>query len=139
MLELVNVSAAYGSVPAISNVAIEVGAGEAVGLLGANGAGKSTTLRAISGLVKVSSGKIIFDGVDVASMPPHRIPELGIAHVPEGRQVFPEMTVQENLEIGAFVPKARTERSRSLQACPQPYVPCTTDVRKWALAPRSSR
>jgi branched-chain amino acid transport system ATP-binding protein len=115
MLELVNVSAAYGSVPAISNVAIEVGAGEAVGLLGANGAGKSTTLRAISGLVKLSAGKVTFDGIDVASLPPHRIPELGIAHVPEGRQVFPEMTVQENLEIGAFVPKARTERSRSLE------------------------
>jgi branched-chain amino acid transport system ATP-binding protein len=115
MLELVNVTAAYGSVPAISNVAIEVGAGEAVGLLGANGAGKSTTLRAISGLVKLSAGKVTFDGIDVASLPPHRIPELGIAHVPEGRQVFPEMTVQENLEIGAFVPKARTERSRSLE------------------------
>jgi len=115
MLKLANVSAAYGSVPAISNVAIEVGAGEAVGLLGANGAGKSTTLRAISGLVKVSSGKVTFDGVDVASMPPHRIPELGIAHVPEGRQVFPEMTVQENLEIGAFVPKARAERARTIE------------------------
>ena len=115
MLELVDVSAAYGSVPAISNVAIEVGAGEAVGLLGANGAGKSTTLRAISGLVKLSAGKVTFDGIDVASLPPHRIPELGIAHVPEGRQVFPEMSVQENLEIGAFVPKARTERSRSLE------------------------
>ena len=115
MLELIDVSAAYGSVPAISNVAIEVGAGEAVGLLGANGAGKSTTVRAISGLVKLSAGKVTFDGIDVASLPPHRIPELGIAHVPEGRQVFPEMTVQENLEIGAFVPKARTERSRSLE------------------------
>jgi branched-chain amino acid transport system ATP-binding protein len=115
MLELANVSAAYGSVPAISNVAIEVGAGEAVGLLGANGAGKSTTLRAISGLVRVSSGKVTFDDVDVASMPPHRIPELGIAHVPEGRQVFPEMTVQENLEIGAFVPKARAERAHTIK------------------------
>jgi branched-chain amino acid transport system ATP-binding protein len=115
MLELSNVSAAYGSVPAISNVAIEIAAGEAVGLLGANGAGKSTTLRAISGLVKLSSGKVTFDGVDVASLPPHKIPELGIAHVPEGRQVFPEMTVQENLEIGAFVPKAKAERSRSME------------------------
>ena len=115
MLKLSNVSAAYGSVPAISNVAIEIGAGEAVGLLGANGAGKSTTLRAISGLVKLSSGKVTFDGIDVASLPPHRIPELGIAHVPEGRQVFPEMTVQENLEIGAFVPKARAERASSME------------------------
>ena len=115
MLKLSNVSAAYGSVPAISNVAIEIGAGEAVGLLGANGAGKSTTLRAISGLVKLSAGKVTFDGVDIASLPPHRIPELGIAHVPEGRQVFPEMTVHENLEIGAFVPKAKAERARSME------------------------
>jgi branched-chain amino acid transport system ATP-binding protein len=115
MLKLAGVSAAYGSVPAISNVAIEIGAGEAVGLLGANGAGKSTTLRAISGLVRLSSGKVSFDGVDVASLAPHRIPELGIAHVPEGRQVFPEMTVQENLQIGAFVPRAKAERARTME------------------------
>ena len=115
MLELKGVSAAYGSVPAISHVSINVGAGEAVGLLGANGAGKSTTLRVISGLVGLSSGSITFDGVDVGALPPHKIPELGIAHVPEGRQVFPEMTVQENLEIGAFVPKAKAERARTIE------------------------
>src|SRR5215468_1281483 len=114
MLKLEGVSASYGSVPAIANVSIEIGEGEAVGLLGANGAGKSTTLRAISGLVRLSSGRITFDGTDVASLSPYRIPELGIAHVPEGRQVFPEMTVQENLEIGAYVPKASAERARSL-------------------------
>jgi branched-chain amino acid transport system ATP-binding protein len=115
MLKLANVSAAYGSVPAITNVSIEIGEGEAVGLLGANGAGKSTTLRAISGLVKLSTGSVTFAGTDVTSLPPYRIPELGIAHVPEGRQVFPEMTVQENLEIGAFVPKARAERARTME------------------------
>jgi branched-chain amino acid transport system ATP-binding protein len=115
MLELKGVSASYGSVPAISNVSIEIGEGEAVGLLGANGAGKSTTLRAISGLVKRSSGSVRFAGTDLASLPAHRIPELGIAHVPEGRQVFPEMTVQENLEIGAYTPKARAERARTLE------------------------
>jgi branched-chain amino acid transport system ATP-binding protein len=113
MLQLAGVSASYGSVPAIHDVSIEIGEGEAVGLLGANGAGKSTTLRAISGLVKMS-GTITFAGVNLASLPPHRVPELGIAHVPEGRQVFPEMTVQENLEIGAYVPKAKLERSRTL-------------------------
>ena len=113
MLKLAGVSASYGSVPAIHNVSIEIGEGEAVGLLGANGAGKSTTLRAISSLVK-RSGTITFAGTALASLPPHRIPELGIAHVPEGRQVFPEMTVQENLEIGAYVPKAKAERSRTL-------------------------
>ncbi len=115
MLKLDGVSASYGSVPAISDVAIEVGAGEAVGLLGANGAGKSTTLRAISGQVKLSKGFVTFDGVDLTSLPPYRIPELGIAHVPEGRQVFPEMTVQENLEIGAYVPKARADRAQTMQ------------------------
>jgi branched-chain amino acid transport system ATP-binding protein len=108
------VSASYGSVPAIHDVSIEIGEGEAVGLLGANGAGKSTTLRAISGLVRLTSGTITFAGTNLATLPPHKIPELGIAHVPEGRQVFPEMTVQENLEIGAYVPKAKAERSSSL-------------------------
>ncbi|MEH2485996.1 ABC transporter ATP-binding protein [Bradyrhizobium sp. AZCC 2230] len=114
MLELKGVSAVYGAVPAISQVSIRVNAGEAVGLLGANGAGKSTTLRAISGLVRLTSGIISFDGIDLASLPPHKVPELGIAHVPEGRQVFPEMSVQENLEIGAFVPKAKVERAKTM-------------------------
>jgi branched-chain amino acid transport system ATP-binding protein len=114
VLKLSGVGASYGSVPAISNVSIEIGEGEAVGLLGANGAGKSTSLRVISGLVKMTAGSIIFAGTNLASLPPHRIPELGIAHVPEGRQVFPEMTVQENLEIGAYVPKAKAERGRTL-------------------------
>ena len=115
MLKLSGVSAAYGSVPAISNVSIEIGEGEAVGLLGANGAGKSTTLRAISGLVKLSTGSVTFAGTDLKSLPAYRIPELGIAHVPEGRQVFPEMTVEENLEIGAFVPKAKAVRAETMQ------------------------
>jgi branched-chain amino acid transport system ATP-binding protein len=114
MLELSGVSASYGSVPAISNVSIAIGEGEAVGLLGANGAGKSTTLRVVSGLVRLSAGNVTFAGTNLATLPPYRIPELGIAHVPEGRQVFPDMTVQENLEIGAYVPKAKAERARSL-------------------------
>ncbi len=115
MLSLSAVSAGYGAVPAVAGVSIEVGEGEAVGLLGANGAGKSTTLRAISGLVRLTSGTISFSGTDTASLPPYRITELGIAHVPEGRQVFPEMTVQENLEIGAYVPKAKAERNQTLE------------------------
>jgi branched-chain amino acid transport system ATP-binding protein len=115
MLSLSGVSASYGSVPAVAGINIEIGEGEAVGLLGANGAGKSTTLRAISGLVRLTSGTIHFFGTDTASLPPHKITELGIAHVPEGRQVFPEMTVQENLEIGAYVPRAKAERRRTLE------------------------
>jgi branched-chain amino acid transport system ATP-binding protein len=108
------VSAGYGSIPAVSDVSIAVGEGEAVGLLGANGAGKSTTLRAISGLVRKTSGAITFLGTDITLLPAYRIAELGIAHVPEGRQVFPELTVKENLEIGAYIPGAKAARARSL-------------------------
>ena len=114
MLELSRVSASYGSVPALSDVTINVGEGEAVGLLGANGAGKSTTLRTISGLLRSTSGTITFAGRNIAALAPYRVTELGIAHVPEGRQVFPDTTVQENLEIGAYVPAAKAERGRSL-------------------------
>jgi branched-chain amino acid transport system ATP-binding protein len=114
MLKLSGVSAGYGSVPAVQDVEIAVGEGEAVGLLGANGAGKSTTLRAISGLVRPTSGTIAFLDRDIAALPPYRIAGLGIAHVPEGRQVFPELTVKENLEIGAYIPSAKAERRRTL-------------------------
>jgi branched-chain amino acid transport system ATP-binding protein len=114
VLALSGVSASYGSVPAVHDVSLAVGEGEAVGLLGANGAGKSTTLRAISGLVRPTSGTITFFGRNIAALPPYKITELGIAHVPEGRQVFPEMTVTENLEIGAYIASAKAERSRTL-------------------------
>jgi branched-chain amino acid transport system ATP-binding protein len=115
MIRLSGVSASYGTVPAIRGIDIEVSEGEAVGLLGANGAGKSTTLRAISGLVRPTAGSITFQGQDLAAIPPYKITELGIAHVPEGRQVFPEMTVQENLEMGSYAPRAKAERARSLE------------------------
>jgi branched-chain amino acid transport system ATP-binding protein len=114
VLTLSAVSASYGAVPAIGDISIEVGEGEAVGLLGANGAGKSTTLRAISGLMRLTAGTITFLGTNIAALPPYKVAELGIAHVPEGRQVFPEMTVQENLEIGAYVPRAKADRGRTL-------------------------
>jgi branched-chain amino acid transport system ATP-binding protein len=108
------VSAGYASVPAIRDVSIVVGEGEAVGLLGANGAGKSTTLRTISGLVRPTSGTIAFAGSNITSLPAYKVAELGIAHVPEGRQVFPELTVKENLEIGAYIPSAKFARARTL-------------------------
>jgi branched-chain amino acid transport system ATP-binding protein len=114
MLTLSAVSARYGSVPAISDISITVGEGEAVGLLGANGAGKSTTLRAISGLIRKTAGQINFLGHDLAALQPHKIAALGIAHVPEGRQVFPELTVRENLEVGSYIPSAKVERGRTL-------------------------
>ena len=114
MLTLSGVSAGYGSVPAIREVSIAIGEGEAVGLLGANGAGKSTTLRTISGLVHPTSGTITFLGTNIGTLPAYKIAALGIAHVPEGRQVFPELTVKENLEIGAYIPSAKAARARTL-------------------------
>jgi branched-chain amino acid transport system ATP-binding protein len=115
MLALSGVSAGYGPVMAISRLSLSVADGESVGLLGANGAGKSTVLRAISGLVKLRSGTITFDGASIASLPAYGIAACGIAHVPEGRRVFPEMTVQENLEMGAYIPKAKAERRDTLE------------------------
>jgi branched-chain amino acid transport system ATP-binding protein len=115
VLRLSGVSASYGRVPAVRDVSIAIGEGEAVGLLGANGAGKSTTLRAISGLVRATSGTITFLGVDIAKLPAYDIAALGIAHVPEGRQVFSEMTVTENLEIGAYIASAKAERRRTIE------------------------
>jgi branched-chain amino acid transport system ATP-binding protein len=115
VLALSAVSAGYASVPAISDISIAVGEGEAVGLLGANGAGKSTTLRAISGLVRPTSGAITFLGRTITALPAYKVTELGIAHVPEGRQVFPELSVKENLEIGAYIPSARAARARTLE------------------------
>jgi branched-chain amino acid transport system ATP-binding protein len=114
VLTLTNVCASYGKVPVISDVSVEVREGEAVGLLGANGAGKSSTLRAISGLLRLTSGSITFLDKRTTGMPAYKITELGIAHVPEGRQVFPELTVRENLEIGAYLPGPKAERRRSL-------------------------
>jgi branched-chain amino acid transport system ATP-binding protein len=114
VLTLSAVCAGYASVPAISDVSIAVGEAEAVGLLGANGAGKSTTLRAISGLVRPTSGTITFLGQAITALPAYKVTELGIAHVPEGRQVFPELTVKENLEIGAYIPSAKAARARTL-------------------------
>ena len=106
MLEIQGLSCRSGKVTAIRDVSLEVRAGELVTLIGANGAGKTTTLRAISGVLAASGGRIMFEGEDIAGASPRHILASGIAHCPEGRRVFPEMTVQENLEMGAFL---RTE------------------------------
>lgn len=107
MLTVENLDVNYGAIRALVGVSLEVNEGEIVALIGANGAGKSTTLRTISGLVKPANGKIIFDGNEIHKLPPHRVVELGISQVPEGRRVFPLMTVYENLEMGAFTRKDR--------------------------------
>jgi branched-chain amino acid transport system ATP-binding protein len=102
MLELRDLSAYYGRVRALDGASLDVQQGEVVALIGANGAGKTTTLRTVSGLAPVRSGSIRFKSADITHRPPDQIVRLGIAHCPEGRQVFSEMTVLENLEMGAY-------------------------------------
>ena len=109
LLTIDNLSVHYGAICALRGVSIAVESGEIVTLIGANGAGKSTTLRAISGLVKSSNGKVTFDGRDLAGLAAHKILRLGLAQVPEGRGIFPNLTVDENLDLGAFVRKNRKE------------------------------
>jgi len=107
MLELQGVTAGYTAVPVLRDLSIRVGEGQLVAVVGPNGAGKSTLFKTISGVLKPSAGTIRFDGVDIGSVPPARRPHLGIAHVPEGRQVFPSLTVMENLELGASTEAGR--------------------------------
>jgi len=102
LLEVNRAEVRYGAVPALHDFTISVDQGEIVTLLGANGAGKTTTLRMISGLHHASLGSVVFDGTDISRLAAHKTVELGISHVPEGRRIFPQMTVLENLEIGAF-------------------------------------
>lgn len=103
MLEVRDLRVAYGNIEALHGVSMEVDEGEIVTLIGANGAGKSTTLRAISGLVRARAGQILFQGKEITRTPAHQIVALGVGHVPEGRKIFTEMTVQENLELGAYI------------------------------------
>jgi branched-chain amino acid transport system ATP-binding protein len=103
LLEVDSIHTYYGSIEALRGVSLEVGAGEVVTMIGSNGAGKSTTLRSISGLSPARKGAIRFDGRDITTMAPSRIVGLGISHVPEGRRCFPRMSVRENLELGAYL------------------------------------
>ena len=102
-LRLDGVSCAYGDVQVLSDVSLAVGAGSILGLLGRNGAGKTTTLRTIMGFLRPRSGRIMLDGTDLGRLPPHEIPRRGIAWIPQGRRLFPYLTVQENLRLGLLV------------------------------------
>ena len=109
MLEVQGLHCLYGKISVLKGISLEVRHGELVSLIGANGAGKTTTLKAISGLVAAVGGRVTFEGEDITSAPARRILALGIAHCPEGRRVFPYMTVQENLEMGCYL---RADRAR---------------------------
>ena len=115
MLEVKDLYVNYGAVEAIKGISFTVKPGEIVTLIGANGAGKTTTLHSISGLVKAKSGSITYNGTDLLKTDPSKMISLGIAHVPEGRHVFPEMTVEENLEMGAYTGRDKGKISSVLK------------------------
>jgi len=114
MLEVKQIDVYYGEFQALMKVTVQVMDGESVTIIGANGAGKSTTLKTISGLLRPREGSIRFDGHELGQLPPYEIAALGIAHIPEGRRVFPELTVLENLEMGAYLPSAKKKRQETL-------------------------
>src|SRR5450432_1233267 len=114
MLELRSVDAGYGSFQALFGVSLDVKAGEAVGVIGPNGAGKTTLMRVISGLIRPRAGAISMEGTDVLKTPAHRIVSFGIAHVPENRRLFPRLSVEDNLKMGAFMPEARARYAERL-------------------------
>ncbi len=114
MLTVENLEVYYGAIRALKGVSFEVNEGEVVALIGANGAGKTTTLHTITGLLRAHSGSIMFDGKDLTKTPPHKIVSMGMAHVPEGRRVFQQLTVLENLKLGAYTRQNKQEIAESL-------------------------
>jgi len=115
LLELDNVHSYYGHIHALHGISLRVEEGEIVTLIGANGAGKSTTLRTISGLIKPRQGSVRLRGQNITSLPPYQIVEKGVGHVPEGRGIFPRLTVRENLEMGAFTLNDNAEMARRME------------------------
>ena len=114
MLEVKDLRVRYGAVEAVKGISFEVSAGTIVSLIGANGAGKTTTLRALTGLVRPDSGEVRFENRSLVGRPPHEVVGLGIAHVPEGRRLFPKMTVLENLKMGAYLAKHKANVESTL-------------------------
>jgi branched-chain amino acid transport system ATP-binding protein len=115
LLELQDIEVAYGDLPALRGISLAVEEGETLSVVGANGAGKTTMLRAISGLLRPRAGRILLDGARLDQMPSHVIVARGVVQVPEGRKIFPGLTVKENLELGSYVAAARAHRRQSLE------------------------
>ena len=115
MLKIENLEVSYGMIKAIKGISFEVNEGEVIALIGANGAGKTTILHTITGLVSAKSGSIEFEGKELTKTPPHKIVEMGMAHVPEGRRIFGELSVYENLIMGAFTRTDKAEIKRNLE------------------------
>jgi branched-chain amino acid transport system ATP-binding protein len=115
MLEIKNLEVSYGAINALHGISLSVKAGSIVTLIGANGAGKTTTLKAISGLLKPRAGEILYDGKKISGLPPHQIVKLGLSHVPEGRMIFANLTVLENLRMGAYLQRDKAAIRRELE------------------------
>ena len=115
MLEVKNLEVYYGVIQAIKGISFEVNEGEVIALIGANGAGKTTTLQTITGMLKPEKGEVIFNGVNISKIPGHKIVPMGMAHVPEGRRVFAQLSVYENLKMGAYTRKDKNEIEESLK------------------------
>ncbi|MGV8982003.1 ABC transporter ATP-binding protein [Clostridium sp.] len=115
MLKIVGLNVYYGAIHALHDISIEVKEGEIVTLIGANGAGKTSILRAISGLIPIKSGNVIFEDKPIQSTPSYKLSKLGIAHVPEGRRIFANMSVMENLELGAYIRKDKTNITKDYE------------------------
>ena len=114
MLEIRDLEVNYGAINAIKKISFDVNQGEVVALIGANGAGKTTTLHTITGLLKAKSGSIVFEGKELTKTPPHKIVEMGMAHVPEGRRIFQQLSVYKNLTLGAFTRKDKSNLDETL-------------------------
>ena len=115
MLEINNIVTGYGDMKVLDGITLSVAEGETVALVGSNGAGKTTLLRAISGLIPVWSGNITFNGLDTTKLPAHELPALGIAHIPQGRGVLAQVSVYDNLLLGAYIPSAKSRREETLK------------------------
>ena len=109
ILKVTDMAVNYGMIQAVKGISFEVEEGEIVALIGANGAGKTTTLHTVTGMIPAKSGKIEFDGADITKVPAHKIVSMGLAHVPEGRRVFAQLSVLENLKMGAYTRKDKEE------------------------------
>ena len=115
MLEVKDLHVYYGVIQALKGISFNVNQGEVIALIGANGAGKTTTLQTLTGIIPAKSGSIMFEGKDLTRTPAHKIVEMGMAHVPEGRRVFADMSVYENLLMGAYTRKDKNEIAESLE------------------------
>ena len=116
MLEIKNLFVSYGAIPALQGISLSVASGQIVTLIGSNGAGKTTTLKAVSGLLPAQAGEIVYDGKNIAGLPPHEIVRRGVAHVPEGRMIFANLTVLENLQMGAYLVRDKKIVRRELES-----------------------